>query len=262
MRLGLSLEHGSEAADARHAETHGLFGVFAGGGDARNSIIAATYAATATRFVRVITRVQLGLEHPITLAEEISVLDNVCNGRTVVLVDTGELESKVAEEELQLLREGLSCRPVRHHGQRWKVPAGLPANENTTESVMVTPKPAQIEVPIWLTGSSAPELARWTGRPVLASDPAQADSKVPVQPAIDGLTGDLAADLDLVLRWVKVGATHLLLRLPAGARADETLISVSRHLVPEAGMPQYPRVVSNVKVPLPWPGPDGVPESD
>ncbi len=254
MRLGLSLVSGEEASGARLAEAHGLFGVLAGAGDPRASIIAATYAATATEFVRVVALVTLGLEHPVTLAEELSILDNVSNGRTVALVDTAELDEVGGADELQVLREGLACRPVRHDGPRWTVPAGLPANADATDSIMVTPKPAQIEIPVWLTGSAADALSSSTGLPVLARAPEQASAARLVQPGIGTIGGDLDADLEMVSRWAAAGTTHLLLELPAGRQPADVLTLVSRHLQPEVGMPRYPRVVSNVPVPRPWPG--------
>jgi alkanesulfonate monooxygenase SsuD/methylene tetrahydromethanopterin reductase-like flavin-dependent oxidoreductase (luciferase family) len=116
MRLGLSLPEGREAEISRLAEAHGLFGVMAGMGNPLTAIIAAVYASTATEFVRVVTRVKLGVEHPVTIAEELSILDNVNNGRSVVLIDTGELDPDQAADEVAVLREALSCRPIQHDG--------------------------------------------------------------------------------------------------------------------------------------------------
>jgi alkanesulfonate monooxygenase SsuD/methylene tetrahydromethanopterin reductase-like flavin-dependent oxidoreductase (luciferase family) len=254
VRLGLSLPAGAEAEAARLAEAHGLFGVFAGGGDPRALIIAATYAATATEFVRVVVLVTLGLEHPVTMAEELSILDNVCNGRTVALLDTGQLDEAAAADELDVIREALACRPVQHDGPRWKVPARLPANETATDSIMVTPKPAQIEVPMWLTGEGANALGRSTGLPVLARQPGDATRPRFVQPALTSITGVLEDDLETVTRWASTGTTHLVLELPTATPMADALTMVSRHLQPEVGMPSYPRVVSNVPVPMPWPG--------
>jgi alkanesulfonate monooxygenase SsuD/methylene tetrahydromethanopterin reductase-like flavin-dependent oxidoreductase (luciferase family) len=254
MRLGLSLHAGAEAAEARLAESHGLFGVYAGAGDPRTSVVAATYAATATEFVRVVTLVTLGLEHPITIAEDLSILDNVDNGRTVAVVDTGGLGEDDAAGELQVLREGLACRPVRHDGPRWKVPAGIPANEDATDSVMVTPKPAQIEIPMWITGSSGEAIARAARLPLVAREPSEVAMSLLVQPGVAAISGELDADLTTITAWVDAGATHLVLEPPEGRDLTDVLTMVSRHLQPEAGMPQYPRIVSNVPVPRPWPG--------
>jgi alkanesulfonate monooxygenase SsuD/methylene tetrahydromethanopterin reductase-like flavin-dependent oxidoreductase (luciferase family) len=254
MRLGLSLHPGAEQPEARLAEAHGLFGVYAGGGDPRASVIAATYAATATEFVRVIALVTLGLEHPITIAEELSILDNVDNGRTVVVVDTAGLGDDDAADELHVVREGLACRPVRHDGPRWKVPAGISANEDATDSVMVTPKPAQVEIPMWLTGAAGPAIAGAAGLPVVAREPSDVTPWLFVQPGVATISGELDADLATITAWADAGATHLVLEPPDGRDLGDVLTMVSRHLQPEAGMPQYPRIVSNVAVPRPWPG--------
>ena len=253
MRLGLTLAEAREAEVARLAEAHGLFGVLAGSGNPLTSINAAVYASTATEFVRVVTRVQLGLEHPVTIAEELSILDNVNNGRTVVLVDTGELDHESATDEVAVLREALSNLPVQHDGPRWKVPAGLPANATAPKSISVTPKPAQLEIPFWLTGAAAPAVGAASGLPVLAREPTTKDARL-VQPGLAAISGNLKPDRELVTAWAAAGVTHLLLELPAEADLAQILTLVSRHLAPEVLMPHFPRVMSESKVPLPWPG--------
>jgi alkanesulfonate monooxygenase SsuD/methylene tetrahydromethanopterin reductase-like flavin-dependent oxidoreductase (luciferase family) len=254
MRLGLSLPEGREAEISRLAEAHGLFGVMAGMGNPLTAIIAAVYASTATEFVRVVTRVKLGVEHPVTIAEELSILDNVNNGRSVVLIDTGELDPDQAADEVAVLREALSCRPIQHEGPKWKVPAGLPANPAAPSSISVVPKPAQLEVPFWLTGQAARALAGSSGLPVLARDTGEADGAKPLQPGVAAINGNLKPDRDLVNAWAAAGITHLLLELPSGADLGQVMTLVSRHLAPEVMMPHFPRVMSESRVPLPWPG--------
>jgi hypothetical protein len=254
LRIGLVLAEGQEAHQARLAEAHGLFGVVAGLGDPLTAINAAIYASTATQFVRVATRVQLGLEHPVTIAEELSILDNVNNGRTIVLADTGELTPEAAVDEIAVLREALSSRPVQHEGPRWKVPAGLPANATAPSSISVTPKPAQLEVPFWVTGAAAEEVGSEAGLPVLARGPHRLTKPKLVEPGLVSITGDLKLDRELVTDWAAAGVTHLFVELPAGAALDEVMRMVSRYLAPEVLMPHFPRVMSESKVPLPWPG--------
>ncbi len=248
MRLGLVLTAGDEAEMAREAEGHGLFGVQAGTGDPRTAITAAIYASTATDFVRIAVSVRLGLEHPVTIAEELSILDNVNNGRTVVLVDVGDLALDAADDEVVVLREALGNRPVQHEGPRWKVPAGLPANVTAPKAIAVTPKPAQLEIPFWSTRNAI------DGLPVLARDTAEARTGSSVQPGIARITGSLEEDRATISAWADAGATHLLLELPAGGDRRELLTMISRHLAPEVGMPHFPRVMADSKVPLPWPG--------
>ncbi len=253
MRLGLVLPEGRERELARLAEEHGLFGVLAGAGNPLTAVNAAVYASTATEFARVIVRLHLCLEHPVLIAEELSVLDNVNNGRTVVVADTGELDQEAADDEVAVLREAMAGRPVEHEGAVWKVPAGLPANVTAPKSISVTPKPAQIEVPFWVTGRAAAAISARRGLPLLAQSPADADGARLLQPARDSITGDLARDRERLTTWAKAGVTHLLIDLPEGP-AGELMTSISRYLAPEVGMPHFPRVMSDSAVPLPWPG--------
>lgn len=253
MRIGLVLAEGHEANLARLAETHGLFGVLAGTGNPLTAINAAVYASTATEFVRIVTRVRLGLEHPVTIAEELSILDNVNNGRTIVLADTGELNHEAAADEVAVLVEALSSRPIEHQGPVWKVPAGLPANATAPRSISVTPKPAQLEVPVWLTGQAAREVGDASGLPVLAREPRQRGNPKLVEPGLAAISGNLKPDRELVTSWAAAGITHLLVELPADADLDQVLTLMSRHLAPEVMMPNFPRVMSESKIPLPWP---------
>jgi len=253
VRLGLALAERREAETARLAEAHGLFGVLAGSDNALSAITAAVYASTATQFVRIVTRIQLGLEHPVTIAEELSILDNVNNGRTVVLADTGDLSHEAASDEVAVLREALSSRPLQHDGPVWRVPAGLPANAAAPKSISVTPKPAQLEIPFWLTGSGAAAVGDATGLPVLAREPRPIDPPKLVQPGLTAISGNLKQDRDHVGVWAASGVSHLLLEVPVAAELGEILTMLSRHLAPEVLMPHFPRVMSESRVPLPWP---------
>ena len=254
MRIGLVLAEGHEARLARVAEAHGLFGVVAGLGNPLTAINAAIYASTATEFVRVVVRVKLGLEHPVTIAEELSILDNVNNGRTILIADTGELDAERAADEIAVLRECLASRPIQHDGPTWKVPAGLPANATAPKSVSVTPKPAQLDMPFWVTGAAAAEAGDSSGLPVVARKPAQIKQPKLVEPGLATINGKVEPDRELVIAWAAAGVTHLFIDLPAGADLDQTMTLISRHLAPEVLMPHFPRVMSESKVPLPWPG--------
>lgn len=255
MRLGLLLRRGSEAGDAASAEAHACAFVMLES-DAGAAFVAGAAVAVATRHVRIVVPVHLGSDHPVTLAEDLAVLDNLSNGRVVGLVDTGELTVTQAAEDLALLRMSLSARPVRHHGERWRVPAGLEGHE-APESVHVTPKPVQIALPLWLSGDVAVQLAADHARdlPVLTSSVDGVDAAAPVQPAflaIDGTEASLDADRDAVVDFADAGATHLVLQA-----ADPTvaLARVARFLIPEVAMTDFPRVVAESMLPPGWSGP-------
>ena len=255
MRIGLELRRGHEPADARIAEAHAC-ALVALDVDPGAAFVAGAAVAVATRHVRIVVPVHLGSDHPVTLAEDLAVLDNLSGGRVVALVDTGTLSVDEAAEDLALLRVSLSARPVRHRGARWQVPAGLEGHE-APESVHVTPKPVQVRLPLWLTGTAAAGLgaAALLDEPVLATTPAEVDAAVPVQPAILAVGGSeatLDADRDAVVALADAGATHLVLRA-----ADPALAAplVSRYLIPEVAMTGFPRVVAEAMLPPDWPGP-------
>lgn len=250
MRIGAWL---TEVADVRPAAEAGAFGVLLDTGSDTGSVTAAE-VATLTRDCRVLVRVVLGTENPVTLAEEVAVLDHLSAGRVVVLVDPGELSDEAAAEDLALLRACWSGRPVAHHGARWQVPSGV-MGEGMPERIAITPVPSQVELAVWLTrpvpGIDLPELI---------DDPAAARLDRQVQPGVAELTGDLARDRALVTAWSDAGVTHLLLRppAPAGRVAAGTEAAtffglyVARYLQPEVSMPGFPRIMAEADLPARW----------
>ncbi len=250
MRIGIRTRPGHEAADAAAAEQHGTFGVLIDP-HAGTAVLAAATAAARTSLTRLVVTVALGPDHPVTLAEDLAVLDNISAGRVVALVDTGELDLAAAGEDLALLRAALAPRPVRHQGPRWTVPAGLDGHE-APAAIEVTPKPVQLELPVWLTGAAAVALAEVTGDPVLATEPGACDAQRAVQPARARAHGDRDRDRELVSRWRDAGATHLLLEV---ADPSAALPEIARYLIPEVAMPDFPRIVAEAMTPRVWPGP-------
>lgn len=250
MKIGIRTRPGSEAAEAAAAEQHGAFGVLIEP-DPATAGVAAAAAATRTGVTRLIVRTVLGVDHPVTLAEDLAVLDNISRGRVVALVDTGALEFDAAREDLSLLLAALTPRPVQHQGVRWQVPAGLEGHE-APNSIEVTPKPVQVEIPVWLTGAAAARLGAVTGDPVLAETMSACDGTRTVQPAVEHLVGDREADRLLVSRWREAGATHLLLGVDDLGAA---LPGIARYLIPEVAMPAFPRIVAEAMTPSAWTGP-------
>ena len=158
-----------------------------------------------------IVGLHLGDEHPVTLAEEIVVLDNLSNGRIGVIGELGSLDTEAATEDVTLLRASWAGRPIRHRGLRWQVPAGL-AGHVAPDAVMVTPAPAQLDVPLWVAGDAARPVGASLGLPVVAHAPGAVDAAVPVSPGRATLVGDVDIDRQTVSDWSSVGATHLPVR--------------------------------------------------
>ena len=254
MRVGLSLNEPDAGLQAVAAEEYGLFGVLVQSAKPGAEMVIAGEVSSLTSIVRVIVRIPLGHEHPVTMAEEIAVLDNLAEGRIVALLDTGGLSVQEAAEDVQLMRHCWASRPVRHRGERWRVPAEIEGH-NAPDRVMVTPKPAQLDVPVWLTGDAASQIAEEAGLPAMAQRPEDASADTLVQPGLASMKGDMEADRELVTRWAEAGTTHLILTPPDGADVREELGTIARYLAPEVAMPEYPRVISETMSPAAWSGP-------
>jgi alkanesulfonate monooxygenase SsuD/methylene tetrahydromethanopterin reductase-like flavin-dependent oxidoreductase (luciferase family) len=223
---------------AAAAEAHGLAAVLV---DAPAGVeaLAGSVAATATAAVRLAVVVHLDAEHPVTLAEELAVLDNVAGGRVIAVADPGSSSDLDAAEAVGLLEQAWSGRPIRHQG-RWTVPAGLPGHQ-APDAVIVTPPPAQLELPLWLTRAVA-----GLDRPVLELAPPRGAARRSV-PGRVALTGDLAADRAVVRAWADAGASVLFVE-------TDDLAAVSGRLAPEVAMVAFPSVIVTAPPPARWPG--------
>jgi alkanesulfonate monooxygenase SsuD/methylene tetrahydromethanopterin reductase-like flavin-dependent oxidoreductase (luciferase family) len=247
VRLGVTLAPDREAELAAAAESVGVPFVHVAAAAGTESAIAATVAA-ATTTIRVIFGINVGDEHPVTLAEEIAVLDNLSNGRIGVIAELGALGADDATEDVSVLRASWSGRAIAHRGRRWQVPAGLPGHV-APAAVMVTPPPAQLEIPLWVAGEHATNVGQSLSLPVVAGRLADVDSSLPVAPGRVELGGDLDADRRLVAEWSAAGATHLLCTLSGSATVD----ALARWLQPEVAMVGFPRVVTESPLPAQWP---------
>ena len=139
-----------------------------------------------------------------------------------------------------------SGRAIAHRGKRWQVPAGI--GHAALSAVMVTPPPAQLQVPLWVSGGAAGAVARSLALPVVANTPADVVAANPVAPARGSLSGDLDADRQAVLEWSAAGATHLICTLSEEA----TVEALVRRLAPEVAMVDFPWVVTETP-PAVWP---------
>jgi alkanesulfonate monooxygenase SsuD/methylene tetrahydromethanopterin reductase-like flavin-dependent oxidoreductase (luciferase family) len=237
------------------AESVGIPFVHVAAATGTESVIAAIVVA-ATSTVRVIVGINLGDEHPVTLAEEIVVLDNLSNGRIGVIGELGSLDTDAAAEDVAVLRASWGGRPICHRGTRWQVPARL-AGHVAPEEVMVTPPPAQLTVPLWIAGHAAPAVGAALGVCVVAADCAAVDAAASMAPGRTTLGGDTVIDRHNVLNWSSAGATHLLCALDGAASVE----AIARSLAPEVAMVEFPRVVTETPPPARWPrSADGVPD--
>jgi alkanesulfonate monooxygenase SsuD/methylene tetrahydromethanopterin reductase-like flavin-dependent oxidoreductase (luciferase family) len=156
MRLGVVLDSPGWwdlLAESLAAEEHALdlcwISEAARDGSQRAATVVACALASHLTTLRIAVEVS-AVTHPVGLAEELAVSDQLLGGRliAVLLADGGESLG----EAIDIVCAGLSSRPFRHHGVRWQVPNG-------EGSVRVTPPPAQFELPLWLYGAAGQTLA-------------------------------------------------------------------------------------------------------
>lgn len=123
MRLGLVLPDGPTMVErAMAAEAAGLPMVLIEAPMGTETIRAAAVAAH-TSYVRIAVQLVFGSEDPVTLAEEVAVLDNLANGRLIVVPEAA------SPAELAVFEAALAGEEVR--------------------GVRIRPLPAQLAMPVW-----------------------------------------------------------------------------------------------------------------
>lgn len=131
MRIGIDLlsvaESGERLALAIEADRLGLWAVLVGGPPGTETIEAATIAVR-TSSVHLAVMLDGNGEHPLTLAEELSVLDHLSERRALAVID-GERDRVDHVERLL---------------------AG-----HVVDDVAVSPPPAQTHVPVWVAADVA-----------------------------------------------------------------------------------------------------------
>ena len=174
MRVGLLLSlSGRDGADrdlgrrAAQAEAAGLDLIWlepgrgAPGEGGSDTLVAAAFVAPLTAAIRIAACVDAGT-HPVHIAEEAIVADNISNGRLLLGIN-GEIDAAATlAETLDLVIAATAPSPFRHRGERWAVPANIEANVSE-ERVSVTPQPAQLALPIWVAGGGGTGAARERG---------------------------------------------------------------------------------------------------
>lgn len=152
-------DHGFDSAWI--AERH-----FADDGYCPSPSVAAAAIAGRTTAIRIGVMGILGLVHPLYVAEDAAVADNASNGR-LIFAPMNASPAEMAgydispeeygprfEESVDVLLKAWAPNPFRHEGQFWRIPANLPEHGEAAETRKLTssPKPAQLELPMWMTG--------------------------------------------------------------------------------------------------------------
>jgi len=194
MRIGVVLDApaGPELLrEARAADRRGLdlvwVPVLDRDGTARSTTVAAASLAPLARSIRVVVEVP-GSRHPVELAEELAVTDQLLSGR-LGAAGTASAGGELGEM-LDVLRLGLRSRPFSHSGRRWAFPTK--AGDGSQGLIEVTPSPAQIEFPLALLGSDQLGLALDRGLAVVGREQDDAATMLELWLAFERAAGNAA----------------------------------------------------------------------
>lgn len=143
-----------------------------------SSTVLGAALAQRTRFVRVGMVTTLGLVNPLYVAEEVACIDNIGTGRSIVTArvpTAGECRAWNVErsidrvaDDIAILRKAWGANPFNHSSAFHKIPMENPIHVEARglDRISVQPKPAQLELPLWLTGDvEAARLADELGVP-------------------------------------------------------------------------------------------------
>lgn len=167
MRVGVVLDLaevlGREVSSrAEQVETAGLDMLWLRSTPARpaEALAAAASVASVAQALQIGAHVHLGGQHPIYVAEERNVVDQLLAGRLVVALDAPAGDGDTLAEWTQVLLLAAGTNPFRHFGQHFAIPAGLPENSiNTERRIVVTPRPFALEPQVWVAGPDALQVA-------------------------------------------------------------------------------------------------------
>ncbi|MFH9349549.1 amino acid adenylation domain-containing protein [Kitasatospora sp. NPDC017646] len=159
---------------ARFADTHGFSAVWLperhfhafGGPFPAPSVLASAIAQATERIGIRAGSVVLPLHHPVRVAEEWSVVDNLSGGRVGLSFASGwHADDFVLAKDAYQDRQALTVSGIEQVRRLWRgerLPFEGPGGR--TVDVEVLPRPVQAELPYWLTSSGNPETCRTAGR--------------------------------------------------------------------------------------------------
>ena len=125
------------------------------GAGAGGALAAAAMVAQWTP-VRVGAVVDLGVYHPLHLAEDIAVADVASGGRIEVVLRAAHDDPDVVKEHLHVLAAALAGAHIQWEGLHLRIPARLADNGPVPERLAVNPPPAQPVVPVWVLDPEDP----------------------------------------------------------------------------------------------------------
>ncbi|HEV2800655.1 MAG TPA: amino acid adenylation domain-containing protein [Pyrinomonadaceae bacterium] len=159
---------------ARFADEHGFSAVWTPerhfhsfGGIYPNPALTSAAVAAVTRNIRIRSgSVVLPLRHPVAVAEDWAVVDNLSGGRAGVSFASGwHAADFVLAPEAYTDRKALMLRNIELVRALWRGETiRLPGGAGKEVDVRIHPRPVQKEIPVWLTAAGNPETFRTAGQ--------------------------------------------------------------------------------------------------
>lgn len=203
--------------------------------DSFNSSAAVVAAGLSQRtdYVRIGMMPVLGLVNSIYVAEEVACIDNINAGRTIVAGQVpndetvrgwaGSGASNSVErimDDIAVMRKSWGPNPFSHHTEFHNIPMNneIHIEARGIDRISVQPKPAQLEMPLWMTGGAdAAEVARSASLPFMA--PAHL-SVEQLRPLYEGLNPTFEHIVPLIRDVFIAPTTEEAQRLAGGAIRD------------------------------------------
>jgi len=186
-----------------------------------------------TDYVRIGMMPVLGLVNSIYVAEEVACIDNINAGRTIVAGQVpndetvrgwaGSGASNSVErimDDIAVMRKSWGPNPFSHHTEFHNIPMNneIHIEARGIDRISVQPKPAQLEMPLWMTGGAdAAEVARNASLPFMA--PAHL-SVEQLRPLYEGLNPTFEHIVPLIRDVFIAPTTEEAQRLAGGAIRD------------------------------------------
>lgn len=158
---------------ARFADRHGFTAVWTperhfhafGGGYPNPAVTGAALAAVTERVAIRAGSVVAPLHHPLRIAEEWSVVDNLSAGRAGISLASGwhAVDFALRPENYAARKEVLT-RTLHEVRALWRgEPLAVVDGAGRAAEVTVHPRPVQRDLPVWLTSAGTPETFRQAG---------------------------------------------------------------------------------------------------
>src|SRR5262249_14412230 len=146
--------HGFEAVWTPERHFHAFGGLFP-----NPSVMSAALAAVTERVKIRAGSVVLPLHHPIRIAEEWSLVDNISQGRVGVAFASGwHADDFVFSPDSYADRKEKTFQGVELVKRLWRgEPAKVPGGAGNLVEVKIFPTPIQKELPIWITAAGTPD---------------------------------------------------------------------------------------------------------